>query len=154
VLAAACGTSSKPTASRHDGVEAAPNPFPDAPPNAPPPAASCGDMNGGGDQHVDFPALMATKIAEKTEAMQRQLALLDFRYDLSDAAAPGVTMSRGKPIQSGVRVKLTSGLEFSELAQLSPDQIRAENLFPAGFLPLPHPKQPEGGMVFPQSTID
>lgn|GEM_PF-4468205 len=29
----------------------------DAPPNAPPPPAMCGDMNGGGDQHVDFPTL-------------------------------------------------------------------------------------------------
>jgi cytochrome c peroxidase len=111
-------------------------------------------MNGGGDQHVDFPTLMATKIAEKTEVMQRQLALLEFRYDLSDLAAPNVTMSRGKPIQQGVRAKLTSGLSWADLAQLSPEQIRAEDLFPAGFFPLPHPKQPEGGMVFPESTID
>jgi cytochrome c peroxidase len=111
-------------------------------------------MNGGGDQHVDFPTLMATKIAEKTEVMQRQLALLEFRYDLSDLAAPNVTMSRGKPIQQGVRAKLASGLSWADLAQLSPEQIRAEDLFPAGFFPLPHPKQPEGGMVFPESTID
>jgi cytochrome c peroxidase len=154
-LAIACSTSSKPDAtSTRDAVEPAPNPFPDAPPNAPPPAASCGDMNGGGDQHVDFPTLMATKIAEKTEVMQRQLALLEFRYDLSDLAAPNVTMSRGKPIQQGVRAKLASGLSWADLAQLSPEQIRAEDLFPAGFFPLPHPKQPEGGMVFPESTID
>lgn len=61
-----------------------PNPFPDAPPNAPPPAATCGDMNGGGDQHVDFPTLMETKIAEKPVAMERQLELLEVRYDLED----------------------------------------------------------------------
>jgi hypothetical protein len=41
------------------------NPYPDSPTNSPPPAASCGDMNGGGDQHVDFDALMAAKIEEK-----------------------------------------------------------------------------------------
>src|SRR3982750_4141757 len=58
----------------------------DAPPNAPPPPAMCGDMNGGGDQHVDFPTLMATKLAEKDTAMTRQLALLEQRYDLSDRA--------------------------------------------------------------------
>jgi cytochrome c peroxidase len=155
VIAAACSTSSKPdTTSTQNAVEPTPNPFPDAPPNSPPPAASCGDMNGGGDQHVDFPGLMAAKIAEKTEAEQRQLALLDFRYELSDVPAPNVTMSRGKAIQQGVRAKLTTGLEWAGLAQMSPEEIREEGLFPAGFMPLPHPKQPEGGMLFPESTID
>src|SRR3954471_8218947 len=57
----------------------------DAPPNAPPPPAMCGDMNGGGDQHVDFAALMEAKVAEKDTAMSRQLDLLNARYDLADA---------------------------------------------------------------------
>ena len=154
-IATACSTSSKPDATNtQNAVEPAPNPFPDAPPNSPPPAATCGDMNGGGDQHVDFPGLLAAKIAEKTEAERRQLELLDFRYDLSDVPAPNVTMSRGKAIQQGVRAKLAAGLGWADLAQLSPEQIREQDLFPAGFLPLPHPKQPEGGMLFPQSTID
>src|SRR5689334_10773383 len=50
--------------------------FSQPPPNAPPPPASCGDMNGGGDQHVDFPALMQAKVAEKPEVEARQSALL------------------------------------------------------------------------------
>jgi len=60
VLPLACAESesrtqqSQPLAS---DVEPLANPFPDPPPNAPAPAASCGDMNGGGDQHVDFDAL-------------------------------------------------------------------------------------------------
>jgi cytochrome c peroxidase len=37
---------------------------------------------------------------------------------------------------------------------LSPDQIREQNLFPKGFYPLPHPKHPEGGFVFPHFVID
>jgi len=125
----------------------------DPPPNAPPPPAMCGDMNGGGDQHVDFAALMATKIAEKTEAMTRQQALLELRYDLGDA--PGnATMTRGKAVQQGVRVRLPEGLTWQALAALTPEEIKAMGLFPAGFRALPHPKQPEGGMLFPQSTID
>ena len=125
----------------------------DAPPNAPPPPAMCGDMNGGGDQHVDFPTLMQTKIAEKDTAMSRQRELLELRYDLSDAPT-SVAMTRGKPIQSSVKTKLPEGLDWQALAALSPAEIRENGLFPAGFRALPHPKQPEGGMLFPQSTID
>jgi cytochrome c peroxidase len=33
------------------------------------------------------------------------------------------------------------------------DQIRDKNLFPQGFLPLPHANHPEGGMVFPKFEI-
>jgi cytochrome c peroxidase len=123
------------------------------PTNAPPPPAMCGDMNGGGDQHVDFPTLMATKIAEKAEAMSRQLELLELRYDLSEQTG-AVSMTRGKPVQEGVRIRLPEGLTWQELATLTPEEIRERGLFPAGFRALPHPKQPEGGMIFPQSTID
>jgi cytochrome c peroxidase len=126
----------------------------DVAPPPPPPPAKCGDMNGGGDQHVDFPTLMATKAAEKDMVMARQRALLDARYDLSDRPSPDVRMSRGKPVQQGVRVKLPAAQTWESLADLTPDQIRAADLFPAGFLPLPHPKQPEGGMLFPHFHIE
>jgi cytochrome c peroxidase len=124
------------------------------PPNTPPPPAACGDMNGGGDQHVDFIGLMAAKAAEKPAVMERQLALLSFRYDLSDTPSSSVQMTRGKPIQQGVRARLADGQSWDALAALSPAAIRAGDLFPAGFLPLPHPKQPEGGMLFPHFHID
>ena len=125
-----------------------------APPNSPPPPASCGDMNGGGDQHVDFGALMAAKVAEKGEAMARQFALLELRYDLADQPSGDRTMTRGKPVQEGVRVRLPDGYTWQSLSALSPEEIRESDLFPAGFFALPHPKQPEGGMLFPRSTID
>jgi cytochrome c peroxidase len=128
--------------------------FSAAPPNAPPPPATCGDMNGGGDQHVDFSGLMTAKAAEKDEVMQRQLALLDVRYDLSDQSSADVAMSGGKPVQTGVRVRLPDGQTWDSLAALTPDEVRTGDLFPAGFLPLPHPKQPEGGMLFPRVHID
>jgi hypothetical protein len=35
--------------------------------------------------------------------------LLAGRYDLANSAAAGVTMSRGKPVQAGVRARLPAG---------------------------------------------
>jgi cytochrome c peroxidase len=122
------------------------------PPNAPPPPAECGDMNGGGDQHVDFDKLVEVKSAEKPEVEARQQQLLDLRYDLTPRPSD-VTMTRGKPLQTGPRTRLPDGLTWESLARMTPEQIRDQDVFPAGFLPLPHPKQPEGGMLFPNSTI-
>jgi hypothetical protein len=51
-------------------------------------------------------------------------------------------MSGGKPVQDGVRVKLPSGMTWEKLATMSPDEIRSKDLFPKGFLPMPHPNQP------------
>ena len=44
-------------------------------------------------------------------------------------------MTRGKPLQTGVRVRLAPGLTWEDLAALSPTQIRDQDLFPGGFLP-------------------
>src|SRR3989454_7127349 len=71
----------------------------------------------------------------------------------SDLAA-GVSMSRGKAIQDGVRVKLPAGVTWDALAKLTPDEVRDKGAFPAGFMPLPHPNHPEGGMVFPAFQIN
>ena len=95
----------------------------------------------------------ARMTAAKPEVMKRQMALLEARYDLSDRPAAGITMSRGKPIQEGVRARLPTGMTWESLAEMGPDQIRQKDLFPAGFLPLPHPNHPEGGMLFPKFHI-
>ncbi len=102
----------------------------------------------------DFQAVMARMSAAKAEVMKRQMDLLQERYDLSNRPAPGVTMSRGKSIQQGVRVKLTRDTSWDKLSRMTPEEIRNGNLFPKGFLPLPHPNHPEGGMLFPQHHID
>ncbi len=102
----------------------------------------------------DFATTMARMKAAKPGVMKSQLDLLDARYDLSDRPAEGVAMSRGKPIQNGVRVKLAAGLTWDRLAAVSPEEIREKDLFPAGFFPLPHPNHAEGGMVFPHFLID
>ncbi|MFB0523959.1 MAG: cytochrome B6 [Phycisphaerae bacterium] len=102
----------------------------------------------------DFDSIMSRMKAAKNKVMKGQMDLLRERYDLSNRPARGVTMSGGKRIQEGVRVKLPSGLTWQELAEMSPDEIREKGLFPKGFLPLPHPNHREGGMVFPQFVID
>jgi cytochrome c peroxidase len=62
-------------------------------------------------------------------------------------------MSRGKAIQEGVRAKLPQGVMWEQLAAMRPEEIRNKDLFPRGFMPLPHPNHPEGGMVFPNFHI-
>jgi len=104
--------------------------------------------------HEDFAAVMARMKAAKPEVERRQSELLRDRYDLSDRPAPGVTMSRGKPVQDGIRVKLPKGVTWDALDAMSAEEIREKDLFPAGFLPLPHPNHAEGGMVFPKPQID
>jgi cytochrome c peroxidase len=103
---------------------------------------------------ADFKAVMARMQAAKAGIEQRHLALLKERYDLGDHAAPGVTMARNKPVQAGVRVRLADGQTWETLAALEPGVIQERKLFPAGFLPLPHPNHPEGGMLFPKFHIN
>lgn len=102
----------------------------------------------------DFETTMMRMKAAKDEVMSRQMALLRQRYDLSDRPARGVTMSRGKAVQEGVRVKLADGVTWEKLGAMTPEEIRNKGLFPKGFLPLPHPNHNEGGMLFPQFVID
>jgi cytochrome c peroxidase len=102
----------------------------------------------------DFPALVARLRQEKPAFATRHQTLLAARYDLADRPAPGVTMSRGKPVQEGIRVKLPKDTTWEQLATMSPEQIKSRNLWPAGFYPLPHPHHEAGGMVFPQPLID
>ena len=101
----------------------------------------------------DFTTVLARMRAAKAAVMKRQMDLLGARYDLSDRPAAGVTMSRGKAVQDGVRVRLPAGTTWEALGKLTPEEIRAQRLYPAGFMPLPHPNQPEGGMVFPTFQI-
>ncbi|HEY3445336.1 MAG TPA: cytochrome B6 [Myxococcales bacterium] len=104
-------------------------------------------------QDPDIEVLFKKASAAKPQVMQKQKALLADRYDLADRPAKGVTMSRGKPVQAGVRVKLPAGTSWDQLAALSPEEIRKRGLYPKGFLPLPHPLHEEGGMVFPDPQI-
>ncbi len=100
-------------------------------------------------------AVRAADEAQKAAVLQRQRALLEERYDLSDRPIPGVMMSGGrKPVQGGVRIKLPAGASWDSLVALAPDEIRRRNLLPQGFRPLPHVKQATGGQVIPKPQID
>ena len=101
-----------------------------------------------------FSAIFARLSAQKPDVTREHMAILNERYDLSNRPAAGVTMDRTKPVQEGVRVKLPAGKTWEALANMSPEQIRDQTLFPKGFYPLPHPKHQEGGFVFPHFVID
>jgi len=105
------------------------------------------------DIKEDFAAILARMKAAKPEIMKRQMDLLAVRYELANRPAKDVTMSRGKPIQEGVRAKLPQGMTWETLQAMSPDEIREKDVFPSGFFPLPHPNHPEGGMVFTKFHI-
>jgi cytochrome c peroxidase len=101
----------------------------------------------------DVSALAARLQREKAKFSDRQDATLRQRYDLADRPAPGAAMSRGKPVQTGVRVRLPAAATWNSLAARSAREIREGGLWPAGFLPLPHPHHESGGMVFPHFLI-
>jgi cytochrome c peroxidase len=102
-----------------------------------------------------FATIMARMKDAKPDLMKKQLALLEERYDLRDRPSKKVKMSGGKkPIQVGIRVKLPEDLTWEQLGDMTPDEIRKKDQFPKGFLPLPHPNHPEGGMLFPKFHID
>jgi cytochrome c peroxidase len=103
---------------------------------------------------VPFAEVKARMERDKDQVNAAHRRLLEERYDLADRPSASVKMSRGKPVQTGVRVKLAQGTTWDKLASMSPAAIRSAGLYPAGFLPLPHPNHPEGGMLFPRSHID
>jgi cytochrome c peroxidase len=102
----------------------------------------------------DFSALVKRLQTEKPAFAQRQQTLLQQRYDLADHPAQGVVMSSGKPVQDGVRVRLNRGMTWESLAAKSPEEIKNQQLWPTGFLPLPHPHHEAGGMIFPKFLIE
>lgn len=105
------------------------------------------------DSTESFDSVVKRMSKEKPALAKRQRTLLEERYDLSSKESNS-KMFRGKAIQSGVRVKLPKGMTWEKLSEMTPEEIRKKGLFPKGFLPLPHPNHPEGGMVFPQFHID
>jgi cytochrome c peroxidase len=100
-----------------------------------------------------FSSLVERLHDDKPKFAQRQQELLRNRYDLTDRPSKSTFMSGGKEVQEGVRVKLPHGMTWRMLAALSPEEIKQKQLWPEGFLPLPHPHHEVGGMVFPKFLI-
>ncbi|MDD3762448.1 MAG: hypothetical protein PHP86_04055 [Nevskiales bacterium] len=106
------------------------------------------------DDRESFESVKKRMVKAKPKIEKRFAELLEERYDLSDKPIKGVTSNaRKKPVQGGVRVKLPKGTSWDDLAAMTPEQIKARNLWPAGFYPLPHDNHDEGGMLFPDFHI-
>jgi len=102
----------------------------------------------------DFETMMEKDVAAKPDFMKRQMELLERRYDLSDNPSQ-VKMSGGsKAVQQGVRVRLPEGMTWDKLSGMPAREIKEKDLFPEGFLSLPHAKHETGGQVIPQNHID
>ena len=88
-----------------------------------------------GAAEEDFKSLSKRLEAEKPTFAKRHQELLEERYDLADRPAPGVTMSRGKPVQDGVRVEAARGHDLGEARRdVAGGDQEAESLA-GGFLP-------------------
>jgi len=113
---------------------------------------ACGAVAAFADEAFD--AFVRGFQKDKPTFAKRQQDLLAARYDLANRPAQGVTMSKGKAVQEGVRVRLPKDMTWDRLAAMTPDEIKSKDLWPAGFFPLPHPHHENGGMIFPQPLID
>ena len=99
-----------------------------------------------------FAAVMNRMKAAKPAIEAKHQSLLEERYDLSNKGG-ATKMFRGKTVQEGVRAKLAAGTSWDSLNAMSPEEVQGKGLFPKGFMPLPHPNHPEGGMLFPKFHI-
>jgi hypothetical protein len=95
--------------------------------------------------------IMRRLAANKPKIMEAQRALLASRYDLTPKVDPVVKMSRGKPLAVGPTARLSNGLSWERISEMSAEQIKAQNAF--SYRSLPHPLQTNGGQVFPPMQI-
>jgi cytochrome c peroxidase len=95
--------------------------------------------------------IITRESAAKPGVMQAQEALLRQRYNLEPKLDPDAKMARGKPLVVGPTARLQSGLTWDKLAQMRPDEIRAQGVFP--YSALPHPLQVNGGQLFPRMQL-
>ena len=101
-----------------------------------------------------FADMKAKDEAAKKGIVDRQMALLKERYDLTARLHDTVHMTRGKKISVGPTARLPEGTTFEQLAAMSSNEIRDKGAFPKGYLPLPHPNHAAGGMLFPKQQVD
>lgn len=98
-----------------------------------------------------FEEVMKAELAQKPKVMAEQRRLLERRYNLQPRFDQNIRMSRGKPVPLGPTAKLEKGMDFDKLAGMTPEAIRKAGSFP--YPALPHPKQVNGGQVFPAMQL-
>jgi hypothetical protein len=110
------------------------------------------DPLGADHPGMTLQEVMQNESAGKPRVAAAQRQLLESRYDLTPHPDPNLKMSRGKPVLVGPTARLARGMSWEALGQMSPDQIRRQNVFP--YPSLPHPLQVNGGQVFPKMQIE
>ena len=85
------------------------------------------------DLKEDIAVVIARMKAAKPEVMKRQMDLLKERYDLANRPAKDVTMSRGKPIQEGIRVTLPTRDDLGKTSSHEPRRDPGEG-FVSGWI--------------------
>jgi cytochrome c peroxidase len=100
----------------------------------------------------DSAEIVKKESANKPKVMEAQRELLERRYNLNPKLDPESKMSRGKPVAVGPTARLPEGMSWERLAELSPEEIKKQGVFP--YPSLPHPLQSNGGQVFPDMQID
>ena len=101
-----------------------------------------------------FDDIKARMEKNKAAVEAKHKGLLDARYDMTDTPMAGAKMFNGKAVQAGPKAKLADGVSWAKLGEMTPEDIKDKGAFPAGYMPLPHPNHPEGGMLFPKFHID
>ena len=81
--------------------------------------------------------VMAKDVADKPKVMAKQVQLLKERYRLDCKIHSGVMMTKGKPQPIGPTVQLKEGVGWDKLSEMTPEEIRKQKVFPAGFMRLP-----------------
>jgi cytochrome c peroxidase len=103
------------------------------------------------DDVADFQEFYSRLNRQKPKVMERWKSYMELRYHFTGKLDPEVTMSRSKPLPVGPVTRLPEAVRtWEDLANLSPQSIRAQHLFPEGFRPLAHPLQSTGHMLFPE----
>ena len=122
----------------------------------PPPSAEKPSSYSPVDVQEDFATVMARMSAAKAGIMKQQADLLAERYDLANRPAEGVDdVARQAGAGGRPRASCRAGVTWEQLGgHGARTRSATRTLFPAGFLPLPHPNHPEGGMLFPKFHID
>ena len=95
---------------------------------------------------------VALHAKQKPKLMADVRAYMKRRFDFSDKTMPGAKMSGGKPIMAGPVARLPKGVgSWEALAKMSPEEIKAKDLFP--FKPLAHPLHSTAHMLFPDMWV-
>ena len=106
---------------------------------------------GSPELPMSFEDWLAFHEKQKPELMKDVRAYMNGRFNFDGQTIPGQFMSGGrKPVKAGPIARLPAKISsYEDLAKLSPEEIKQQDLFP--YKPLAHPLQTVAHMVFPES---